>query len=57
MTLGRHIWRSAAIITIVVSCLAIAVLFLGSDGSIFFWPAWLVIALSLWLAVGELRRK
>jgi hypothetical protein len=57
MTIGRHLWRTAAIIAIVAACLAIALLFLGSDGSIFFWPAWLIIASALLLAIGELRRK
>jgi hypothetical protein len=57
MTLGRHLWRTGAIITIVISCLAIALLLVGSDKSIFFLPVWLLVASSLWLAVGELRRK
>ncbi len=57
MTLGRMLWRTGAIITIVASLLVIAMLVTGSDGSIFLWPVWVVVALSLWLAFGELRRK
>jgi len=57
MTLSRHLWRVAAIVTIVVDGLASVLLLIGSDGAIFLWPVWLIIGLSLWLAIGELRRK
>jgi FtsH-binding integral membrane protein len=57
MNLGRYLWRAAAITTIVIGGLSIALLLTSTDGGIFLWPAWLLIALSLWLAVGELRRK
>jgi hypothetical protein len=56
-TVGRVRWRTAASITIVVSSLGIVLLLTGSDGSIFLGPVWVIIALSLWLAIGELRRK
>jgi hypothetical protein len=57
MTLGRYLWRTAAIITIAIDCLAVMLLLTASHGGIFLWPIWLIIALSLWLAIDELLRK
>lgn len=61
MTLARYFWRISAIVTILLACLAIALALqfnmTVTDGAYLGWPGWLIIGLSLWLGIDELRSK
>jgi len=61
MTLARYFWRIAAIVMILLACLAIALevqLNMTATGRAYLgWPGWLLIALSLWLGIDRLRTK